>query len=59
MITLILQRQKNNLPDPYDLLWILYQDIKNDNVKNGAFVSLLDSSGKISRTIIMHVEKLN
>tara|TARA_A100001201_G_scaffold112837_1_gene96669 strand:- start:272 stop:610 length:339 start_codon:yes stop_codon:yes gene_type:complete len=34
--------RKNNLPDPYDLLWILYQDIKNDDVKNGAFVSLLD-----------------
>ena len=41
------QKYKNSLNKALDTinqeqLDILYQDIKNDNVKNGAFVSLLD-----------------
>jgi len=34
--------RKESLPNPYDLLWILYEDIKSGNVENGSFVSLLD-----------------
>lgn len=36
------RQRKENLPNTYDLLWILYQDIKNGNLEHGSFVSLLD-----------------
>lgn len=36
------RQRKENLPDPYELIWILYNDIKCGNIDKGSFISLLD-----------------
>ena len=36
--------RKEYLPDPYDLIWMLYDDIKCGNIKSGSFVSSLDEA---------------
>ena len=35
--------RKQNLPEPYDLLLMLHEDIKNGNVESGSFVSIIDN----------------
>ena len=44
--------RKQDLPEPYDLIWKLYDDIKCGNIENGSFVSLLDSVVKKYPNII-------
>ena len=34
--------RQENLPDAYDLLWMLYDDIKCGNIEEGSFVSIID-----------------
>ena len=38
--------RKQSLPDPYDLLIMLHEDIKNGNIQSGSFVSIIDSALK-------------
>ena len=38
--------RKQSLPDPYDLLLMLHEDIKNGNVESGSFVSIIDNALK-------------
>ena len=35
--------RKQNLPEPYDLLLMLHEDIKNGKVESGSFVSIIDN----------------
>ena len=34
--------RRESLPDAYDLLWMLYDDIKCGNIEKGSFVSIID-----------------
>ena len=36
--------RKEILPEPYDLLLMLHEDIKTGNIQNGSFVSIIDSA---------------
>ena len=36
--------RKEYLPDPYDLIWMLYNDIKCGNIESGSFMSSLNES---------------
>ena len=38
--------RKKSLPDPYDLLLMLHEDIKSGNVEGGSFVSIIDNALK-------------
>ena len=38
--------RKQSLPDPYDLLLMLHEDIKSGNVESGSFVSIIDDALK-------------
>ena len=35
--------RKETLPEPYDLLMMLHEDIKTGNIQSGSFVSIIDS----------------
>ena len=35
--------RKQNLPEPYDLLLMLHEDIKSGNIEGGSFVSVIDN----------------
>ena len=36
--------RKEYLPDPYDLIWMLYNDIKCGNIESGSFMSSLNEA---------------